>query len=382
MLAMVLWVTVAAPVENGELTRARTLYSEMHYEAALKALVKAITSPGLTPQDRAQVYFYTGLCRHQAGDEAGALAAFKEALTIDRALELPAEVGPKTRRAFEKARSELPPPLEEPTPPPAPPPQVEQAVPAPIPTPVPVAVPVAALPSPPQDLETPAPVRTKRWWPAVVSFGIAAACLGGGIYAGTTASSTSAMAMAAPFASDGLSASAAERAQRRTLLTAANILYVIAGKGLRRSASSSADRVLSRCFSPGLEQSGPMAPERRIRFFPWGSRPQTRSRARQRKTLNRYFKLISTSSCRFARTSTATVRVFPSSLFVTVTLWRPADTSMGDSGVAPTILPSTTTSAHEEVHAHRATAQARGLRPNLRRRHDVRHPGRGGSSGG
>ena len=69
MLAMVLWVTVAAPVENGELTRARTLYSEMHYEAALKALVKAITSAGLTPQDRAQVYFYTGLCRHQAGDE-------------------------------------------------------------------------------------------------------------------------------------------------------------------------------------------------------------------------------------------------------------------------------------------------------------------------
>ena len=45
--------------------------------------------PGsLTQPDRAQIYLYTGLCRHQTGDVKGAQAAFREALTIDRNIAL------------------------------------------------------------------------------------------------------------------------------------------------------------------------------------------------------------------------------------------------------------------------------------------------------
>jgi hypothetical protein len=59
----------------------------------------------------------------------------------------------------------------------------------------------------------------------VVSFGLAAACLGGGIYSGTSAQSSSAAALAAQFASDGYPLGQ----QAQTYATAANVLYSIAG---------------------------------------------------------------------------------------------------------------------------------------------------------
>src|SRR5687768_10199812 len=91
--------------QSPELDRAREQYGQMKYDAALKSLAKAITAPGLTRADRAVIYLYTGLCRHQTGDEKGAQAAFREALAIDRGLELPPGVGPKASLTFARARA-------------------------------------------------------------------------------------------------------------------------------------------------------------------------------------------------------------------------------------------------------------------------------------
>jgi hypothetical protein len=215
---MLLALILLASGENPELLRARALYGEMKYEAAQKALVKAITSPGLTPADRADIYLYTGLCRHQAGDEAGALSAFREALTIDRTLELPSGVSPKTRRTFEKARAELP-PIE--TTPPPPPPQVEQ----------PVVVTPPPQPAPPQpapqlvEEPPPPPAKTKHWWPSVASWVLAAGSLGTAVYMGTSAQSTATLATMSPWGSDGFALSQ----QAHTYATVANVLYIVGG---------------------------------------------------------------------------------------------------------------------------------------------------------
>jgi hypothetical protein len=215
---MLLALILLASGENPELLRARALYGEMKYEAAQKALVKAITSPGLTPADRADIYLYTGLCRHQAGDEAGALSAFREALTIDRTLELPSGVSPKTRRTFEKARAELP-PIE--TTPPPPPPQVEQPV-------VLTPPPQPAQPQPaPQLVEQPPPPpsKPKHWWPAVTSFVLAAGSLGGAVLAGTQAQAAANSVPMAIWASDMY----ALNQQAHTDATVANVLYIVGG---------------------------------------------------------------------------------------------------------------------------------------------------------
>src|SRR6187549_2996645 len=121
-----LLVTTLVLAQSPDLDRAREQYGQMKYDAAMKSLARAITAPGLTRADRAVIYLYTGLCRHQTGDEKGAQSAFREALAIDRALELPAGVGPKAALTFERARAELPPVQVAP-----PPPEPAQPLPAP-----------------------------------------------------------------------------------------------------------------------------------------------------------------------------------------------------------------------------------------------------------
>jgi len=214
----VLLALLLLAAQNPELNRAKNLYGEMKYDAAQKALVKAITSPGLTPADRADIYLYTGLCRHQAGDENGALSAFREALTIDRTLELPEGVSPKTRRTFEKARSELP-PVEVTTPPPPPPPQVEQPV-------IVQPPPVVEKPEPKIVEEPPPPPpKPKRWWPAIISFGLGAVSVGCAAYSGTMATQDANLATMAMWAGDGFTLNQ----QAHTYATVANVLYAVAG---------------------------------------------------------------------------------------------------------------------------------------------------------
>lgn len=212
---MTLAVLVTLLAQTPDLDRAKEQYGQMKYDAALKSLAKAITAPGITRVDRAVIYLYTGLCRHQSGDEKGAQAAFREALAIDRALELPAGAGPKAVLTFERARAELPPvqPAAPPPPPAAPP----LTPPPPVPAPEPV---VTRPPPAPEE-----PPRVKRWWPFAVSLALGAASGGTGIFLGTRASSTFANAQAEPFGSEG------QRLANTayTYATAANVLYAVAG---------------------------------------------------------------------------------------------------------------------------------------------------------
>ncbi|MFT3841561.1 MAG: tetratricopeptide repeat protein [Myxococcaceae bacterium] len=217
MLAVVLIALAVAPDEAPELTRAKELYQSMHYEQAQKALAKAITSPGLTPEDRAQIYLYTGLCRHQSGDEKGALKAFKEALTIDAKLELP-QVSPKARRAFERVKAEIA--AEQPPPEPAKPVVVEEpSKPAPV-EPAPVVAPAVTAP-----VVVAQPEKTHRWWPSLLAGGAAIASAGVGVYFGSQAVQTRKSADMAMFAGDGFRLT--QQAQSQALT--ANVLYVVAG---------------------------------------------------------------------------------------------------------------------------------------------------------
>ncbi len=201
---------------NDDLARAKSQYEATKYEAALKSLARAITAPGVTRADRAVIYLFTGLCRHQSGDEKGALAAFREALSIDRALGLPDGVPPKTALAFEQARAGLPPvpavaPEVTAVTPPSPPP----ALPEPGPS-------VVKLPTAPAPAPEP---RVKNWWPMGVSLGVAAAALATGLLFGNFAKQTSGQAQAQTFASDGFRL--AQQAQTQAVV--ANVLFGTAG---------------------------------------------------------------------------------------------------------------------------------------------------------
>lgn len=218
MLAVVLIALAVAPDEAPELTRAKDLYQSMHYEQAQKALAKAIVSPGLTPEDRAQIYLYTGLCRHQSGDEKGALKAFKEALTIDAKIELP-QVSPKARRAFERVKAEIA--AEQPPPEPAKP-VVAEEPPKPVEPPPVVAAPAPAVSAP---VAVAQPEKTHHWWPSLVAGAAAIASAGVGVYFGTQAVQTRKSADMAMFAGDGFRLT--QQAQSQALT--ANVLYVVAG---------------------------------------------------------------------------------------------------------------------------------------------------------
>jgi hypothetical protein len=217
---VVLIALAAAPDEVPELTRAKELYQSMHYEQAQKALAKAITSPGLTPEDRAQIYLYTGLCRHQSGDEKGAAKAFKEALTIEAKTELPAGVSPKARRVFERMKAEVAAEQPPPSPPPSPPPE-EPVKPAPV-EPQPAVAPPAAVAPP---VVVAQPEKTHHWWPSLLAGGAAIAAGGVGAYFGNQAVATRKSADAAMFAGDGFKLTQQAQGQATT----ANVLFVVAG---------------------------------------------------------------------------------------------------------------------------------------------------------
>ncbi len=214
MTSLLLGFVLLAP--SSDLDRAKEQYEQMKYDAALKSLAKAITAPGVTRSDRALIYLWTGLCRHQTGDEKGAQAAFREALAIDRALELPPGAGPKAALAFERARAELP-PLPAPAPAPVPEPAPPPSAPAPLPAPEPA----LAQPTP----EPAPPPREKRWWPFATALALGTAAGGGGIFLGTRASATFTQAKAETFGSDG------ERVAGTAYgyATAANVLFAVAG---------------------------------------------------------------------------------------------------------------------------------------------------------
>ena len=68
-VALLYLLTLVCSVQ--ELDEAREHYQEMKYGLALKSLAKAITLPGISRADRAQIYLLTALCRHQQGDIKG-----------------------------------------------------------------------------------------------------------------------------------------------------------------------------------------------------------------------------------------------------------------------------------------------------------------------
>lgn len=208
----------AAPAErapNPHLEAAREAYGTLKYEKALAQLNRALAWPGTQRPERATIYLYIGLCRFPLGDEAGARTAFREALTLDDKVALPAMTSPKVARLFERVAEELRPAEGRPA--------LDAAAVASAQRVTEGAASQGAPLGPPEE-ETrveQAAHRGRALWPAYVATGVAAALVGTALVFGTDARDTERRAHEATFASDRAALSDQAESQART----ANILF-------------------------------------------------------------------------------------------------------------------------------------------------------------
>src|SRR3954471_5975430 len=103
MHALVL-LLLAAP--NPYLSQAKVLHQGLDFEKCLKRLEQAARWENTTTQ-LAEIELYSGLCAFGLGDERDASEHFELGIKIDPALALPALVGPKVTRLFERARTKV-----------------------------------------------------------------------------------------------------------------------------------------------------------------------------------------------------------------------------------------------------------------------------------
>lgn len=84
------------------LTRAMEQYEKLDYAACLAQLEQARQQAGssASQQEQARVRLYFGLCNFGLGDSERARRDFREALALDRSIELPAGTSPKIRNSF------------------------------------------------------------------------------------------------------------------------------------------------------------------------------------------------------------------------------------------------------------------------------------------
>jgi len=86
------------------------LYKELQFDGATAALQLARHCEPVSKGEQAQLVLRQGLLRMESFDEAGARRAFREALDLDGAAQLPNFAPPKTIRLLEEVRGALPSP--------------------------------------------------------------------------------------------------------------------------------------------------------------------------------------------------------------------------------------------------------------------------------
>jgi hypothetical protein len=219
LLAMTLLATPNAPGPNRYLEESRKRYQNLEYEATLDLLKQAMSWPGTSGAELAQIHLFRGLCNLQIGREANGRDAFRAALLADRSVQLPPLTSPKIRQIFqaeaaalakehaaEPAQAEVVPTTE---------PAVAVAVaPEPAQSDKPVALsaappkladpPPLASPSPSPTEEQRAMEREHVRWPAYVTWGAAAVAAGVGGAFGYQVKDLTDRSGSAHFASDNV----------------------------------------------------------------------------------------------------------------------------------------------------------------------------------
>jgi hypothetical protein len=83
------------------------LFADLDYEAAIEQLRKASSFPGNTLDDEVAIDLYLGMAQAGLGRENEADYAFRLALSLSPAAELPSNVSPKVRQWFDRVKREL-----------------------------------------------------------------------------------------------------------------------------------------------------------------------------------------------------------------------------------------------------------------------------------
>lgn len=114
-----------APVARADgpsdLKKGITFYEDLNLDRARIFLNRAAKAEDLSAADRARAYLYLGLLEFDLGRRKAAEAAWLRAFQWDPRIQAPKGISPKTRAAFEMARTRAPPPKIAPPPPPEPP---------------------------------------------------------------------------------------------------------------------------------------------------------------------------------------------------------------------------------------------------------------------
>lgn len=101
--ASVAWAAEPAPYAGA----VERLFKDFEYEEAIRAAQKALAQPGNPPAVEVRVSLFEGISHAELGQPQQALRAFKRALSLDPAAQLPVAVSPRTEALFEQARADM-----------------------------------------------------------------------------------------------------------------------------------------------------------------------------------------------------------------------------------------------------------------------------------
>jgi hypothetical protein len=104
---LVMFCAGTALAENPYLPAAVRLYESFDYEAAMDQLNRARTFPGTTPQELVKIEMYTGLLKFELDDIEGARLAFRTALSLDPAANVPNGISPKVRAEWNSIKKQI-----------------------------------------------------------------------------------------------------------------------------------------------------------------------------------------------------------------------------------------------------------------------------------
>jgi len=205
-LLLALALTARPEGSNRYLEQARLEYQALAYEQAVELLKAALSVPGTSAAEVAEIHLFRGLCTLQMGREESGRAGLRAALRADPSIELPPLTSPKIRDIFdEEARvqgrapvSVDPPRVEakpEVEPLPAVEPKLEPAL-------VPVQGPAPAEAKAFEVRSAPPAVAPRVRWPAYATWGLAVVSAGIGGLCGYQAGNLADQSAAAQYASD------------------------------------------------------------------------------------------------------------------------------------------------------------------------------------
>ncbi len=108
----VFWLVfpAASRAENPQLQKGVAAYEAFEFQEALRLLEKALTTEGISAEEKARAHLYLGLTRFTLGDRPGAEREFAEAIKAHYDCLPPPDTAPKIVAVFEAVKKTIPPP--------------------------------------------------------------------------------------------------------------------------------------------------------------------------------------------------------------------------------------------------------------------------------